>query len=218
MEMKPLTENYWRESVANYQRSWMGMSIPEMHQSNVAYEAIREFACDVLVHLAASNGIKKFSPKQIMGHKQHPGISILIDDGDILRHLRFGIYMNEWSIETYLPHPESLPYMADNFWSDIAALSTLGEVELFESSPVNVPPGIPKRFKNVKKSVIFQLVRNILFRMQCDPQNSHDVGVLITKWSIETPFVELMNSLRAVYGIYYRCVRQLMRDRAKKKM
>lgn len=217
MALKPLTERYWKESVSNYLASWAHMTIPEMHQSTAAADAIREFACNALIHMAASNGIRKFTPQQIMGRDMRPGVSIQIDDGDVLRHINFGIYMSEWSIETYLPYPEGLPHMRDGFWSEIASLPTLGQVELFESSPVDAPSEIPQKFMKVKQSVVFQMVRNILFRMQCDPSNAHDIGILITKWPIDTPFVDLMERLRVTYGVYHRCVSQLVKHNKKRK-
>lgn len=214
--LKALTEIYWNETVSKYLRSWQNLSISELHKCTHASDVIREFACNVLVHLAASNGIKKFTPRQIMGHDLRPGLSIHIDDGKVLRHVNFGIYMKEWSLESYLPHPESLPYMTDGFWADIAALSTMGQVELFESCPVDMPPGMPKKFKGLNKSIVFQLARNILFRMQCEPHNAHDVGILITKFPIETPFVELLDGLRSAYGIYHRCISQLVKHGTKR--
>ena len=211
MPLIPLSEGYWRHSTTAYLRAWVGMSIPEMQKSDAAYEAIREFACNVLVHLAVSNGIKKFSPNQIVGTKMRPGISIHIDDGEALRHIRFGIYMNEWTVESYLPCAESLPFVPDAFWRDLADLASIGKAEVFDNCPVHTPTGTPKKFMDTKKSVTFRLIRNLIFRKLTEPK-SGDVGSLITSLPIETPYLELMDNLRRAFGLYHRCVGRLVKD------
>lgn len=217
MALIPLSEGYWRQTVTAYLKEWINLSIPEMHKSDAANEAIREFACNVIVHLAASNGIKKFSPDQIMGIKMHPGISIHIDDGGALRHINFGIYMNEWSIESYLPCAESLPFMPDAFWRDMADLALIGNTEVWDNCPVDSPTGTPKRFMDAKKSVTFRLIRNLIFRKLTEPKSGEDVGTLVTKLSIDTPYLELMDNLRRAFGLYHRCVGRLVKENAKRR-
>lgn len=183
----------------------------EVHASDAPAYAIMNFVCDMQIQIAASNGIKDFTNSNLMCLKRHPGFSVSVNRGlkCAARHIEFGVYLDNWFIETLVPYPESIPYMSDRFWSDIGEIAKVGKTSFEENVPNNFPKATPKRFVHARKSVVFRLIRNVIFKGLDADGDQENLGFLCTKVPITTKFSTLVDQLRHTYGLYYRCVSQL---------
>jgi hypothetical protein len=114
-------------------------------------------------------------------------------------------------LETHIKAPENLRYMTDSFWSNILELKELGEFEFSELGSLNETQR--PLFEN-NTSVVFQMIRNfMLYQVEKmeglnDQQPpSMEMGQLILKWNIETPWENLLKqsseAFKRLYAINY---------------
>ena len=129
-----------------------------------------------------------------------------------LRHdFSFGLYEDEFFIETSILYPRHLKHMSDDFWilfTELAAVGTFAFQECACPFDENVP--LQEAFKGGRSNV-YKIIRNYILLEQY-PEGSLDLGLFKITWPQKTQWDILIKkgceAFKRMYELNYMLYRQ----------
>ena len=122
---------------------------------------------------------------------QFKGMNAEIQSKKLNVSFSFVLYENEFFIETFLPNPEDINKVSDNFWFNLLQIRSYGVLEFEENASKenynNI--NIEKRFRS--KSQVFRLIRNFIF-LDLSEGMLNNIGTLKLKWHRQTSWKDLI--------------------------
>lgn len=116
----------------------------------------------------------------------------------------FGIYHNDFFLQSNIKPPFYIKNMDDEFWSYFVALKSLGQFE-FLGNAYPSSDDADKAIKDLKntKSNIFQLIRNYIL-LELYEGKTEDIGSLEIKWPVTTAWDSVIKNGVFAFSRMYR--------------
>jgi hypothetical protein len=135
---------------------------------------------------------------------QITGINVAFEAKNNECKFLFGLYENEYFLETFLPNPFHLDKVSDEFWENILKLRKYGDLNFQESSSVIKHKGVDVESRYNTESTIFKMIRNFIF-LTIEEDKFFDYGMLSIRWPSNIELSALVkkgsNSLNLLYKI-----------------
>jgi len=178
----------------------------EIESSDIAYKKaaaeLNSVFAAILSFFVVHSGVKaKFSSPQYQFVMSGQGVSVKSEKMNT--EICFGIYRNEFFMDSYIEYPWYLKNMDDEFWANSLELDSLGKFKFQE----NATPSSSEA-KNIlktmgkSKSNIFNMIRNYILLENSG--GSIDLGSLEIMWPINTPWEKLLHNGVGVFKRLYR--------------
>ena len=209
MITEPLTEAFWNDSIVRFSAAFEGreLSDPELYET--AGNLIGSLADSVLVDLIGESGVKVPVDARVTGLARYLGANLTVQSGPVLPHLRFGVYVNYWFLDTLLPYVDSLPNVTESFWEDVSAICQTAPTTFNENEVLPRRTVEQKRLMQSGRSVQYKMVRNYVLKRSCGESDNDDIGSLESRISLFEPFDVALPKLRALFRLYHRVLNQL---------
>lgn len=123
----------------------------------------------------------------------------------------WGVYEDNFVLQSYVSHPENFKYMGDDFWTSLLKLQEYGDFRFVENSGLNKED---KKYFNTNKSNLFRLLQNYFLhdiknikRGEFDRDYDMDLGWFEIKWSFDTKWEDLIENgcktFKTIYNLNY---------------
>lgn len=137
---------------------------------------------------------------------------------------KFGIFGEEFYIETYITNPLNIKHMPDEFWAIFMETMNYGDFCFQENaSPINKGDDSPRpELLRAARSSIYKMIRNCLFLEQWAENSVPDLGWFKVSWPTDTPWKDLLekgtHAFRCLYRLNYMLYRyDYQRQKAQEK-
>ncbi|BCK33220.1 hypothetical protein VCSRO96_3040 [Vibrio cholerae] len=137
------------------------------------------------------------------------GNAITITSDKLNLEITFGIFKNEFYLESSFNYPEHMGKVDDDFWFTLANMSKLGMLKFQEnaSPATDLSEKLEKKHRALKSSVLAAIQNYII----CVDDDCINDGGLEISWKINTDFCELLSNLSGALGCIYKLNYQLYR-------
>ncbi|EPY1013283.1 hypothetical protein ACW9OX_004383 [Vibrio vulnificus] len=169
---------------------------------------INKLLYEMLSIAQKESGVKaNFSSPQVWSTPLEHSMSI--SSGKLKLEFVFGVRTSEFYLEASFNYPEQIGKVDDQFWLQLAHLSSLGNLQFNGSASPDTKLSRNLRKKNrVLKSTIFEVIQHYIV---CADDECFNDGALEISWGLNTDFSDLLASLAAAFSCVYKMNYQLYR-------
>lgn len=134
---------------------------------------------------------------------QFNGINVNVKSRKLDCIFTFGIYDNEFFLDTFLPNPKDMHKVSDKFWLNILELNKYGKFYFQENETISMYNEIDVKRRYKSNSNIFNMIKNFIF-LDLSEGNLVNMGLIGIKWSRIMTLKELIKNGYHSFELLYR--------------